>query len=337
VKHLIETTDWSDAEVKETLALARRLKEGGEPPMRLTGKALAMLFLNPSLRTRVSFIRAIEELGGSAVPLDAGKDTWKLATEDGVVMDRDEVEHIREAIPVLGRYADFLAVRAFGEMKSFDVDRKDLLIRKCAALSGVPFVNMESAMAHPCQAFADALAIQTLQRKNPKVVMTWTYHPKALPMAVPNSFLLIAARMGWDLTMVRPEGFDLAPETTAKVRELSAASGGSFTETDDRAAAFQGAAVVYAKSWGSMTAYGNPEGEREKKAPLKSWIVDAQAMQRTDDAIFLHCLPIRRNVEATDEVLDSNASKVTDLAENRLHVQKAIMALTMRADKTGEF
>jgi N-acetylornithine carbamoyltransferase len=216
-------------------------------------------------------------------------------------------------------------MRAFGEGKDYPTDRKDELVRSVAKYSTTPFVNMESAMAHPCQALADMLTIEESGRKRPKVVLTWAPHPKALPMAVPNSFLLMATRMGWDVTLLHPEGIGLDPEVVLKAGEHTKKCGGTFVETDDRTAAFTGADVVYAKSWGSIEAYGNPEKEKAKKEKLSGWTVDKAAMLKTNDAIFTHCLPIRRNVEATDDVLDSSSCRVIDEAENRMHVQKAIL------------
>ncbi|MFH1263891.1 MAG: N-acetylornithine carbamoyltransferase [Pseudomonadota bacterium] len=332
MKHLIETTDWSEAEVQETLRLAAQLKKEKKGRADFIGKSMVLLFFNPSLRTRVSFIRAMEQLGGSALAMDVGRDAWKLVTGEGVAMDGDGVEHIKEGVPVLGRYCDFVGIRAFGDMKSYENDRKDDLIRSASRVSTVPLVNMESAMAHPCQAFADALTVQETGRKNPNVVLSWVPHPKAVPMAVSNSFILMAARMGWKVTLLRPERFPLDPEVMWKAAELSRAAGGSFRETDDRNAAYEGADVVYAKSWGSAEGYGNPDFEKEKKKGLDDWRVDGTKMKRTNDAIFLHCLPVRRNVEVTDEILDSPSSKVIDQAENRLHAQKAVL-LTMAEGK----
>ncbi|MFH1017180.1 MAG: N-acetylornithine carbamoyltransferase [Pseudomonadota bacterium] len=330
MRHLVETNEWSDSEIRGTLDLARSLKAGAKPPVDFRGRSMALLFLNPSLRTRVSFVRAVEQLGGSVLAMDAGKDNWKMVMGEGVVMDGDGVEHVKDGIPVLGRYCDFLGLRAFGDMKSYAVDRKDEMIRAVARYSTVPVVNMESAMAHPCQSFADMLTIEESGRKKPKVVLTWAPHPKALPMAVPNSFLLLATRMGWNVALLRPQGFDLDPDVMAMAQRHSLSSGGTLLETDDRNKVFQGADAVYAKSWGSMEAYGNPEREKAKKENLKEWTVDRAAMSKTSDAIFLHCLPVRRNVEVTDDVLDSAHSRVIDEAENRMHVQKAILCQLAR-------
>ena len=325
MKHLVETSELTQEEFLDTLALASELKAQKNHPKPLAGKSLALLFMNPSLRTRVSFIRAMEQLGGSTISMDGGKDSWKMVTGDNIVMNQDGVEHIKDGIPVLGRYCDFLGMRAFGDMKDFDVDRHDEFIRSVASYSTIPFVNLESAMAHPCQGFADVLTIQELHRKKPKIVLSWAPHPKSLPTAVPNSFLLASSRMGWDVTLLRPEGFELPQEITDQVKNFSNQHQGTFHETDDRSKAFEGADVVYAKSWGCIQDYGQPEREKQRKQTLQSWTLTKEDMMTTNDGIFMHCLPVRRNVEVSDEVLDSRSSRVTDEAENRLHVQKAIL------------
>lgn len=335
MKHLIETSDLSQQEFNEILSLASELKNNPGHDKFLSEKSIALLFMNPSLRTRVSFIRAIEQLGGSAIAMDGGKDNWKMVSGENIVMDKDGVEHIKDGIPVLGRYCDFLGLRAFGDMKDFEVDRKDEFVKSVASYSTVPFINMESAMAHPCQGFADALTIQEMKRKKPKIVLTWAPHPKSLPTAVPNSFLLAASRLDCEFTLLHPEGFDLPSEITNRAKELIG-SHGTFTQTDNRADAFKGADVVYAKSWGSIHDYGNPIREQSRKEKLQSWTVTKQDMLSTNDGVFMHCLPIRRNVEATDEVLDSKQSRVTDEAENRLHVQKAILVKLSQWNKKKE-
>lgn len=325
MKHLIETSDLTTQEFHEILSFAAELKNNSHHAKLLDQKSIALLFMNPSLRTRVSFIRAIEQLGGSAISMDGGKDNWKMVVGDNIVMNQDGVEHVKDGIPVLGRYCDFLGLRAFGEMKDFEVDQRDEFVRAVAQYSTVPFVNMESAMAHPCQGFADALTILELKKKKPKVVLTWAPHPKALPTAVPNSFLLASSRIGCDVTFVHPEGYDLPSDVVKRAKSFTVEAGGSFTETDDRTKAFRDADVVYAKSWGSIHDYGNPDRERSRKEKLTSWTVTKEDMMTTNDGVFMHCLPVRRNVEVSDDVLDSKRSRVTDQAENRLHVQKSIL------------
>jgi N-acetylornithine carbamoyltransferase len=189
----------------------------------------------------------------------------------------------------------------------------------------VPVINMESALWHPCQALADALTWQELglQAGNP-IVLSWAYHPKALPTAVPSSVLAVAAQRGLNVTVLRPEPFALDGELVARASEIASACGGSVSETDDLEA-LAGARVVYGKSWGSLQAYGRPEEEAELRAPFTDWQVTADWMARTDNGRFMHCLPVRRNVVVADAVLDSEASVVVDQAENRLHVQKAVL------------
>lgn len=325
MKHLIETSELTNQEFQEILSLAAELKKNPKHENFLAQKSIALLFMNPSLRTRVSFIRAIEQLGGSAIAMDGGKDNWKMVIGENIVMDKDGVEHVKDGIPVIGRYCDFLGLRAFGNMNDFEIDHKDEFVRTVAKYSTVPFVNMESAMAHPCQGFADALTIMELKRKKPKIVLSWAPHPKALPTAVPNSFLLAASRLECDFTLLHPEGYDLPSDTVTNAKNFLNQTGGTFTETDNRSEAFQDADVVYAKSWGSIHDYGNPDREKLRKEKLQNWTVTKNDMLSTNDGVFMHCLPVRRNVEVSDDVLDSKLSRVTDEAENRLHVQKAIL------------
>lgn len=307
MKHLIETTDWSLQEISETLKLAHAMKSGQAHPRSFAGKSLALLFMNPSLRTRVSFIRAAEQLGGSALSFDGGKDAWKMCFEEGVVMNQDAAEHVKEAIPVLGEYCDFLGIR------SFDQGWTDTVAR----ISTVPFINLESFLSHPCQAFADVMTIQEIFRgKRPKITLTWVSHPKAVPLAVTHSFLLLASRMGWDITLARPEGFELGSNVLKTIEQHTVDSGGSFTEMSDMSSAVKSAHIIYAKSWMSQSGAMAPQ----------NWTVSEKTMAVTDDAIFMHCLPVRRNVEVSDAVLDSPRSKVVQQAGNRLHAQKAILS-----------
>ena len=325
MKHFYETTDLGDADLREVLDRAHALKESRRPSLELAGRSMSLLFFNPSLRTRVSFMRALQDLGGLAIPLDAGKDNWKITFGDGLVMDQDGVEHIREAMGVLSRYCDFIGIRSFGEMKDFSTDREDRLIREAMRHAKVPVVNLESANAHPCQALADLATIEQLGREKPRVVLTWVPHPKALPLAVPQSFLLATTRMGWDVTVAHPDGFSLDPKVVAQAKEHTARAQGTLRFTDRKDDAFDRADVIYAKSWTSIPLYGNASEQSKLKAALGAWTVRAEDMRRTNDAAFMHCLPIRRNVEATDAVLDGPSSRILDEAENRLHAQKAIL------------
>lgn len=305
MRHFISTTEWSTDDL--TAILDRAKAEHGKP---LKGKSIGLLFFNPSLRTRVSFEVGIRQLGGQPVVLAMGKDTWKIETGDGVVMDQDKAEHVKDAVRVLCRYVDALCVRAFPGMESLEEDLADSVIEQFRKYSDKPVINMESAMWHPCQAMADMLTIREkcggFQGK--KVVLTWAYHPKPLPTAVPNSFAAAAQQFGCDVVVASPPGYALpkGPGTT-----------------DDLEAALAGADVVYAKSWGCLKYYGRWDEEKKHREQYRDWIVDEKKMALTNDATFMHCLPVRRNVVATDGVLD--ASAIYDQAENRLHVQKAIL------------
>lgn len=326
-RHFLSTGDFTRPEVESLLDLAIAIKSGKARP-RLTGKVLAMVFLNPSLRTRVSFQLAMTQLGGTAIALNAGSDSWRLELGEGTVMDGDTQEHVKDAARVLGRYADVLAVRAFATGKDWDVDRRDLVLQAFARHSGVPVVNMESSLHHPCQAMADVLTMRERWRRlgARRLLVTWAWHPRALPMAVPHSICLLAAQMGMDLVIARPAGFDLSSDVMKAIRAHAKAAGGRVTVTSDRDGAYEGAHAVYAKAWGSLRHYGDPTAERAAKGDLRGWLVDERRMAGTADAVFLHCLPVRRNVEVTDAVLDGPRSEVYREAENRLHVQKAILA-----------
>jgi N-acetylornithine carbamoyltransferase len=202
------------------------------------------------------------------------------------------------------------------------------VLRAFAKYSTVPIINLESAMHHPCQAMADMMTIrEKLGAERRRVVLTWAWHPRPLPMAVPNSLALAAAQLGHEVVIAHPRGYELDDELMKTVRQQSAGAGGSVEVTNNIDSAFDGAEVIYAKSWGARQFYGRAEREIEERAQYRvRWIVDEEKMARTNAGVFMHCLPVRRNVIVTDGVIDSTASVVIDQAENRLHVQKAIMA-----------
>ncbi|MFN8178415.1 MAG: N-acetylornithine carbamoyltransferase [bacterium] len=315
------------AEDVQRLATRALEIEDGAVPRRFPGRALGLLFLSPSLRTQASFQRAAARLGLDLVQLSGGANgVWELETDDGAVMDRDKVEHVREAAGVLGRYVDVLAIRAFARFRSLEEDLADPLLNAFRRHAGVPVVNMESALWHPCQSLADwaTLDLAGVPRRA-KLVLTWAWHPKALPHAVPNSTLCMAAQRGMDVVLLRPAGYDLRDEVLAEARRLAAPSGGRVTVTDDREAAYDGAAAVYAKSWGSLDCWGDAPAEAARRAGLRDWRVTSSWMRRTDDAHFMHCLPVRRNVVVDDDVLDGPGSLILDQAENRLHAQTALL------------
>ncbi len=319
--NLLNTTGMTREQIEELLESALRFKSGDDVSKPLAGKSVALVFFNPSLRTRASMQVGIYELGGNAVVLEPGGTSWTLEHRAGAVMDSDKTEHVAEFVRVLERYCVAIGVRTFAALKNWEEERKDPILNAFARYASVPIINLESAMHHPCQSLADMLTIrEKLGAGRKRVVLTWAWHPKPLPMAVPNSFALAAAQMGHDLVIAHPPGYDLD-------EELIESLGANVEITNDIDAAFAGADVIYAKSWGSKQFYGNTDQDVATRAQYRSkWIVNEEKMSRTNNAIFMHCLPVRRNVIVTDGVIDSAASVVIDEAENRLHVQKAILA-----------
>jgi len=310
---------------------ALRFKNGDELSKPLAGKSVALVFFNPSLRTRASMQVGIYELGGNAVVLEPGGTSWTLEHRAGAVMDADKTEHVAEFVRVLERYCVAIGVRTFAALKDWPEERTDPILNAFARYASVPIINLESAMHHPCQSLADMMTIrEKLGAGRKRVVLTWAWHPKPLPMAVPNSFALAAAQMGHDLTIAHPVGYELDEELMETSRQIANAAGGSLEITNSIDEAFLDAQVIYAKSWGAKQFYGNTDQDMAARAAYRSrWIVDEEKMAWTPSAIFMHCLPVRRNVIVTDGVIDSAASVVIDEAENRLHMQKAVMRLVL--------
>jgi len=328
MKNFLTTADFERADLDELIDSAMQFKDGAGQSKPLAGRSVALVFFNPSLRTRASMQVGAYELGGNAVVLEPGGTSWTLEHREGAVMDADKTEHVAEFVRVLGRYCAAIGVRTFAALKNWEEERADPILNAFARYSEVPIINLESAMHHPCQAMADMMTIrEKLGEGRKKVLLTWAWHPKPLPMAVPNSFALAAAQMGHDLVIAHPSGYELDDELMDTVRQKAIAEGGSVTISHEVDKSFDGAEVVYAKSWGSKTLYGAPEKDiAEREQYRGKWRVDEQRMVRTNSAIFMHCLPVRRNVIVTDGVIDSPSSVVVDEAENRLHVQKAILA-----------
>lgn len=265
-------------------------------------KTIILIFFNSSLRTRLSTQKAAMNLGMNVMVLDINKDGWKLETEMGVVMDGDKPEHIKEAVPVIGRYCDIIGVRSFAEFNDREYDYQETILNQFIQYSGVPVISLESATRHPCQSFADLITINEYKKvKRPKVVLTWAPHPRALPQAVPNSFAEWMRKADVEFVITHPKGYELASEFTQGV-----------TIEYDQNKAFEGADFIYAKNWASYTDYG------QILSKDMSWTVDTKKMNMTNDAKFMHCLPVRRNMIVTDEVIESPNSIVIDEAENRV-------------------
>ena len=325
--NFLTTVALESTELNQLIELALRFKRGENISKPLSGKSVALVFFNPSLRTRASMQVGIFELGGNAVVLEPGGTSWTLEHRDGVVMDGDKTEHIAEFVRVLERYCVAIGVRTFASLKNWEDDRTDPILNAFARYADVPIINLESAMHHPCQALADVMTIrEKLGDGRKRVLLTWAWHPKALPMAVPNSFALASTQMGHNVVIAHPKGYELDEQLMEVCRAKAASTGGSLEVVHDIEAGFDGADVIYAKSWGSKQFYGNSEQDIVNRWQYRhKWIVDQEKMAKTNEAIFMHCLPIRRNVIATDAVIDSDNSVVIDEAENRLHVQKAVM------------
>ena len=327
MRHLTHLADLGVNGVEAVLGEALAWKQR-PPGAHLSGKLLGMVFFNPSLRTRTSFEAAMLRGGGHAIVLEVGGGVWKLEDRPGAVMNSDKPEHIREAIPVLGRYVDALAVRTFSALADDDADAADPVINAFRELAGVPVISMESAREHPCQGLADLLTIreQFGKTRGLPVTLTWAPHIKPLPKAVPHSFLLTAAAAGCEVRVAHPPGFELQPEVLVEARRYAAQSGGSVSFAHDQKVALADSRVVYAKSWGPATKTVASSDAAAHVAANKDWLITGRTLaDAAQDAIFLHCLPVRRNVEVADEVLDGAQSRVIDEAENRFHVQRVLL------------
>lgn len=267
-------------------------------------KTLLMVFFNSSLRTRLSTQKAGMNLGMNTIVLDVNAGAWKLETERGVIMDGDKPEHLLEAIPVMGSYCDLIGVRSFARFENKQFDYEEVILNQFIKYSGKPVFSMESATCHPLQAFADLITIEEFkEQERPKVVLTWAPHPRALPQAVPNSFADFMNAADVDFVITHPKGYELAPEFVGNAR----------VEYDQRKA-FEGANFIYAKNW---SAYADPNYGKIL-CQDRDWTVDTEKMNLTDNAFFMHCLPVRRNMIVTDDVIESPRSIVIPEAANRV-------------------
>jgi N-acetylornithine carbamoyltransferase len=327
MKRFNDLADFSADQIADLIELAARLDEHPEPQA-LAGKVLSLLFLSPSLRTMSSFQAAMIRLGGGAFVISPDMSIHGLETRHGIVMDGAAAEHISEAVPVIASYGDAVGIRAFAGRRSLADDIADTEFNQLAALVDKPFINMESAIHHPCQSLADWKTLDELgiPANGGRFVLSWAYHPKALPLAVPASTLQMAAMRGMDVTVLRPEGFELPDPIMAKARAAAAVSGGTITETTDRREAMEGAHVIYAKSWSSTRHYGDRLADQALREPLVPWCVDEPWFENArPDARFMHCLPVRRGVVVADRILDGPRSVVIQEARNRMLVQMAVL------------
>ncbi|SHF28118.1 N-acetylornithine carbamoyltransferase [Mariniphaga anaerophila] len=276
-------------------------------------KTMVLIFFNSSLRTRLSTQKAAMNLGMNTMVMNVNEDGWQLESELGVIMDGDKPEHLKEAIPVIGKYCDVIGVRAFAKYQNKEDDYAENILNQFVEYAGVPIVSMEGATRHPLQSYADLVTIEEFKTKErPKVVMTWAPHPRALPQAVPNSFVEWMRETDYELVVTHPEGYELAPQFMGDVK----------VEYDQNKA-FEGADFIYAKNWASYSSYG--------KILSKDfgWTVNEEKMKLTNNAKFMHCLPVRRNVVVTDGVLDGPWSVVVEQAANREITAQAVLKMIL--------
>ena len=306
MRTFINVEDLGD--LRQALAEAQEIKQDRYRYQHLgRNKTLLMIFFNNSLRTRLSTQKAAQNLGMNVIVLDVNAGAWKLETERGVIMDGDKSEHLLEAIPVMGSYCDIIGVRSFAGLKDRDYDYAETVLQQFIRYSGRPVFAMETATVHPLQAFADLITIEEYkQREHPKVVLTWAPHCRALPQAVPNSFAQwMLAAPDVDLVITHPRGYELDPQFTQGARIEY-----------DQMRALEGADFVYAKNW-SCPGVSHPEDYGKILSDDRSWTIDQAHMAVTRDACFMHCLPVRRGLIVTDDVIESPRSIVIPEAANR--------------------
>jgi N-succinyl-L-ornithine transcarbamylase len=272
-------------------------------------KVIGLLFFNPSLRTRLSTQKAAMNLGFKSIVMNFRDDGWQLEFDENIIMSGNKAEHVKDAAKVISQYCDILGIRAFAELKHKEIDNSDKIINSFLKYATIPILNLESSIAHPLQALADAATInENINTNNPKIVLSWAPHPKPLPHAVANSFINMCKINNYDLTITNPKGYDLSKKITEGIQIIN-----------DQELAFKNADFIYAKNWSSYDQYG--------KVLLNddSWIINENKMKLTNNAFFMHCLPVRRNVVVTDSVLDSNRSLVIQQANNRTYATQTIL------------
>jgi len=308
MRHFTSVYDLPD--LREAVKTALEIKKNPFGYQHLgKNKTMILIFFDSSLRTRLSTQKAAMNLGMNVMVLNVSQDGWSLETELGVIMDGDKPEHLREAVPVIGTYCDIIGVRAFARFESREDDYQEKILNQFIHYSGVSVVSMEAATRHPLQSFADLITIEEFKQKpNPKVVLSWAPHPRALPQAVPNSFVEWMRQTDYEFVVTHPEGYELAPEFM-----------GDLKVEYDQNKAFEGADFIYAKNWSAYGQYGKILSKD------RSWTVTIEKMKLTNQAKFMHCLPVRRNMIVSDEVLDSDISIVVKEAENRVYSAQTVL------------
>lgn len=327
IRHLIRLHDLADEELEGLLSTSARLKRERRSSRELEGCTAGLLFFRGSLRTRTSFEAAIHQLGGHPVDLNAASDFWELEARDGALMDGAAPEHIRDAAAVLSRYLDLLAIRPPLGGRSWEVDRRDEGIQAWAAHAQVPVINMESALWHPLQALADLLTLREAlgELRGKRLAICWTHSPTPQSSSVVHSLLLATLRAGMDVHIAHPAGYELDEGVLEQARMSAAEFGRTLVTGLEPRDAVRGAQIVYARSWHSLEHYGNPTLAASRRARTGSWRIDDDLLSAGDDARVMHAMPVRRNLEVTDDVLDGPRSLLYQQAENRLHSQKALL------------
>lgn len=326
MRHFLSTEDWSRTDLQSMIDRARAFRDSPQGDA-LKGKSVALMFFNPSLRTRSSFDIGVHQLGGHAIVLDARGQTWPVEFEEGAVMDGGPEEHVKDAARVLSRYVDLIAIRCFPKFEDWNAEREDPLITAYAKYATVPVINMET-IVHPCQELAMMMALQDRMGdvRGKDFCLTWVPHPKPLNTAVANSALLIASKFGMNVRLLIPdEVYRLDERYMGAAERFCAEAGTTLTVTTNPHEGYGGAHAVYGKSWGALPFYGQWEGEAPYRAKGAGFMIDEAKMALTDGGVVSHCLPMRRNVKIADAVVDGPDFLGIEEAENRLHVQKAMM------------
>jgi len=324
--HLISLADLAPGQVADLLDLSMRLKNRPAKAS-LSGRTVGLLFFRGSLRTRTSFEAAMTQLGGNTINLSAASDFWELETAEGTIMDGRAPEHVKDAAAVLSCYANALAIRPKPAGTSWEVDRRDAEIRLWARHARVPVINMESVLWHPLQALADLMTLrETLgDLRGRKLSFVWTQSPTAASPAAVHSLMLAAVAQGMHVRVAHPAGYELDGDVLSQAREAARASGTTVETCSNAQDGVRGAHVVYARSWHSLEDYGNPTLAASRRSRASGWTIDEKLMALGDHAKLMHAMPVRRNLEVVDDVLDGPRSLVVQQAENRLHSQKAVL------------
>ena len=307
MKNFININDVSD--YKKLVNQAIELKKSKQNNISFNKKTLGLIFFNPSLRTRLSTFKAAQNLGMNVIEMNFDNQGWKLEFNSNVIMNSDKAEHIIEAAKVISQYCDIVGIRSFAPLKNKKEDQKEIIINSFKRYGSIPVLNLESSCYHPLQALADAITIEEKKIvKKPKIILSWTPHVKPLPHAVANSFINMATKLKYDIKIANPKGYNLDKNITCGIEIIN-----------DQEEAFKGADFIYAKNWSSYDNYG------KILKTEKSWTIDDKKMDLTNNGLFMHCLPIRRNIVVNDEVIDSNKSIVVEQSKNRIYSSQIIL------------